>query len=82
MKRWNLLLAAIVILGLTGMVLACPMCKDSLAETKPDAANASLFAGGGGVSGGFNISIYCMILGFFTALSVVVINVARGLRKR
>jgi hypothetical protein len=82
MKRWTPYLSVLLVLALVGFAAACPMCKDSLANTKADGDNASLFAGGGfGVSGGFNTSIYAMILGFFTALGVVVFNIVRAIRK-
>ena len=82
MKRIQLWIGIAAVTVMCNAALACPMCKDSLTTTKADSASASLFAGGGaGIAGGFNYSIYCMILGFFLALAVVVINLARGLRK-
>jgi hypothetical protein len=82
MRRFQLWTIVAAVMGMANALVACPMCKDSLVTTKADAVSSSLFAGGGaGVSGGFNYSIYCMILGFFLALGVVIVNVGRGLRK-
>jgi len=82
MKRWTPLLAVLFLIAFVGVAAACPMCKDSLSTTPADSTSASLFAGGGaGVPGGFNYSIYTMILGFFTALGVVAFNVIKGIRR-
>ena len=82
MNRWTPYLTLLLLVLFVGLATACPMCKDSLQASKADGASASLFAGnGGGVAGGFNYSIYTMILGFFTALGVVAFNIIRGIRR-
>jgi hypothetical protein len=47
---------------------ACPMCKDSVANTDP------------GVAAGFNNSIYFMLLGFFGCLGLVARTIIKGVR--
>lgn len=78
MKRWTslltLVLTSLVLLVIVGAASACPMCKDSLSAR----ANNT---GGGSFGGGFNASIYCMLLGFFGAVGVVGFNLFRGIRK-
>ena len=82
MNRWTPYLSVLLVLVLVGLAAACPMCKDSISSSQADGASASLFAGnGGGVAGGFNYSIYIMILGFFSALGLVIFNIVRGIRR-
>jgi ABC-type anion transport system duplicated permease subunit len=79
MKR-NLLVVLFVIaivLLIGSAAHACPMCKDSLATAKNDLKNV----GGASVGGGFNNSIYLMLLGFFGAVGIVAFNVIRGIRR-
>jgi hypothetical protein len=66
---------------------ACPMCRDSIGASgsagavAPGAGDTSLFAGaGGGISGGFNVSIYLMFFGFAACLGIVMYNIVRGVR--
>jgi hypothetical protein len=78
MKRWTplltLVLFAVVLLAIAGAASACPMCKDSLSDKRNNIP-------GGSFGGGFNASIYCMLLGFFGAVSVVGFNLYRGIRR-
>jgi hypothetical protein len=65
MKKYFPLLMAIAILLLPAFASACPLCKDTIAQTSAD---TSPF--GGGISGGFNHSIYFMFVGFFACLGL------------
>ena len=80
MKRFtpllSLLLTVAVVLLIAGAAAACPMCKDSLATAKNDMQSA----GSASVGGGFNNSIYTMLLGFFGAVGLVAFNLVRGIR--
>ena len=82
MKRFYPLVTVLLVLTITllivGAASACPMCKDSLATAKNDMQNT----GGNSVGGGFNNSIYAMLLGFFAAVSLVTFNLVRGIRGR
>lgn len=81
MKRFEPLLTVLltlaIVLLIAGAASACPMCKDSIATTKNDLQNT----GGSSVGGGFNNSIYVMLLGFFGAVGVVAFNLVRAIRK-
>jgi hypothetical protein len=73
MKRFTPLLtiplAACAFLLLTAAVAsACPMCKDSVANTDSS------------VAAGFNNSIYFMLLGFFGCLGLVARTIIKGVR--
>ena len=65
-----------IILLIVGAASACPMCKDSLATAKNDMQNT----GGASVGGGFNNSIYMMLVGFLGAVGLVTFNLVRGIR--
>lgn len=56
------------VLSLTAAASACPMCKDSVANTD------------GNVAAGFNNSIYFMLLGFFGCLGLVARTIIKGIR--
>ena len=75
MKRWkfilSLLIIALALAAFAGAAWACPMCKDSLATAKNDLQQT----GGASIGGAFNKSIYTMIAGFFTALSIVAFSI-------
>ena len=81
MKRWKPVLTVLVVLAVVfvvaGAAMACPMCKDSLATAKNDMQST----GGASVGGGFNKSIYTMLLGFFGAVGVVTVNLVRAIKR-
>ncbi|MGH7178605.1 MAG: hypothetical protein ACREJC_14605 [Tepidisphaeraceae bacterium] len=52
--------------------LACPMCKDSVPNS--DAQQA------GGLPGGFNSSVYTLLIGFLTVLGLVSGLIIKGVR--
>ena len=60
MKRWTTALVPVLTLALTTAAWACPMCKDSIANS--DAQQP------GGVPGGFNTTIYFMLGSLFCVI--------------
>ena len=73
MNRWTPLLTVLQMLALSGVALACPNCKDSIA-TNGDGSSA------GGLPAGFNYSIYFMLLGLFAVLGFVGFTIMKGVR--
>lgn len=67
-----ILLSIALVLTLGAVVMACPACKDSIANT--DAQT------GGSVGAGFNASIYVMLGGFLGALGLVIRTIIKGMR--
>jgi heme/copper-type cytochrome/quinol oxidase subunit 2 len=74
MRRRQFLLALTLILALHSAAVACPMCKDSIANT--DAASA------GNLPGGFNTSIFIMLGAFLGVLGMVAGVIVKGIRGR
>lgn len=72
MRERIILSSLVVVLALTVAAVACPACKDTVANT--DAQTA------GSVGAGFNASIYVMLGGFFVALAIVIRTIVRGMR--
>ena len=72
MKRWIPRLAPLLTLALTTAAWACPMCKDSVANS--DAQQP------GGVPGGFNTTIYFMLGAFFCVLGMISTTLVKGAR--
>jgi len=63
----------------TSSASACPMCKDSVSDT----ARTGDFTGRGGqqsLPGGFNTSIYYMLIGLFAATGLVIGVIVKGIR--
>jgi len=50
--------------------LACPMCKDSIPNSDAQAAV--------GLPGGFNTSVYLMLIGFFACLGIMSFVITKG----
>jgi hypothetical protein len=87
MRRWTAALTgltALLLPTLNAAVMACPMCKDSI-------PNAEGPAGPGGPSdpsqmssaslpGGFNTSVYLMLIGLFVCMGLVAWTVIKGIR--
>ena len=73
MKRWTPLLAILLTLAIAGVALACPNCKDSIANTAESGISAGLPAG-------FNYSIYFMLAGLFCVLGFVGFTIVKGVR--
>lgn len=66
-----LILLAVLLLGPAGF--ACPMCKDSIPSS--DAQQA------GSLPGGFNNSIYFVLLSFFTVLGTLCAFIVKTIRQ-
>jgi hypothetical protein len=62
-RRWIPILAALCVLALNALALACPMCKDSIPST--DASQP------GAVPSGFNYSVYTLLIGVFAVAATV-----------
>jgi hypothetical protein len=73
MKRWTPLLSVLLTLAITGAALACPLCKDSIANTAESGTSSGLPAG-------FNYSIYFMLAGLFGVLGFVGFTIMKGVR--
>ena len=65
-------LSMLVVMIVCSAASACPFCAETIRHT--DAQTAS------SVGGAMNISIYCMFVGFFVALGIVVRTLIKGLR--
>ena len=72
MRRLLPILVFALTLALSGAVLACPMCKESVPTSDAQAA--------GGVPAGFNNSIFLMLGGLFVVMGFVAFTVIRGIR--
>ena len=67
MRRYTPVLSVVMVLVFASAALACPMCKDSIAET--GAAAQQQYGSGGpeaSLPSGFNFSIYYMLAGVFS----------------
>ena len=71
MKR----IAWFVVVGLMllpSLAAACPMCKDSIPNS--DAQQAA------GLPGGFNFSVYYMLVGLFVTIGISTTVIVKGVR--
>ena len=68
-KRW-ICSASMLICSVAS---ACPMCKDSIPHGET-AAQA------GALPGGFNTSIYFLLLGLFATIGLMTLGIVRGVR--
>ena len=66
------LIASIVLLANAASALGCPMCKDSVPAS--DAQSA------GGLPGGFNNSIYLMLVSLFCVIGMIAWTLVKGSR--
>lgn len=78
------LLAAIIlgsVLSLGALeARACPMCKDSIADTAKTGTPSGRGTDQGGIPTGFNHSVYIMLGGVFVTGALVVGVIAKGIR--
>ena len=72
-RGWMPMVSAIVVLGACAASLACPMCKDSIPSS--DAQQA------GALPGGFNNSVYLMLISVFTVFGFVITMIVRAIRQ-
>lgn len=81
MTKWTLALATLLMLAVTTAASACPMCKDSVPNPESEAAtNGSMGAPTSGLPGGFNTSVYMMLLSLFATLGFVSFMIVKNVR--
>jgi hypothetical protein len=73
MNRWVPPLSVLLVLAFAGAALACPNCKDSI-------ANGADGSSSGGLPAGFNYSIYFMLLGLFAVIGFVGFTIVKGIK--
>src|SRR3954467_9933673 len=73
MKRWMHALSLAFALAACGLASACPMCKDSI-------PNGESAAQAGSLPGGFNTSVYILLLGLFATIGLMTLGIVRGVR--
>jgi hypothetical protein len=81
-NRWaQVAVALLVVLVLSGVASACPMCKDSISDTA--AAPVGGMGGGpqAGLPGGFNVSVYVMLFSAFGVMGFVAHVIIKGVRE-
>ncbi len=66
------LLPLLIVLASSAAAFACPNCKDSIPQTGAEAA--------GNLPGGFNASIYTMLIGLFSVMGLVGTIIVKGIR--
>jgi len=77
MRRLTLLIVVAANLAFAASALACPFCKDTIANTNGQSAAS---ATGGGLQSGFNDSIYLMFISLFAMTGMVVFTMVKGAR--
>ena len=73
MSRFTPILTIVLTLALCGVAAACPLCKDAIPSSDAQAAGA--------LPGGFNISIYVMLLGLFAVIGGFGFFIVRTIRQ-
>jgi hypothetical protein len=72
MKRLTWIATFVMALLPTVAAVACPMCKESIPNSDAERA-ASL-------PGGFNVSIYLMLVGLFSVIGLMSFVIAKGVK--
>jgi hypothetical protein len=75
MKRWMFSISILCCSFACAIVSACPMCKDSIPNGEPGGP-----AQAGTLPGGFNTSVYFLLLGLFFTIGLISIGLVRGIR--
>ena len=74
MKRWIFAASMFVCSVLFSWgASACPMCKDSI-------PNGETAAQAGSLPGGFNTSVYVLLLGLFATIGLMTLGIVKGVR--
>ena len=74
MKRWPLKRFVVSLSFLAcSIASACPMCKDSI-------PNGESAAQAGSLPGGFNTSVYFLLLGLFATIGLTTFGLVKGIR--
>src|SRR5437764_15214199 len=78
MRRWTTTLAFVGLMTLSTAAMACPMCKDSI----PNADGGGTPGGPPSTSlpGGFNSSVYTMLIGFLGTLGFISYTIVNAIR--
>src|SRR3954470_7909698 len=80
MRRWTIALGTLLLIpALNAAVVACPMCKDSIPGAEGATGDPSQMSGGA-LPGGFNTSVYLMLVGFLGTLGLVGWTLVKGVR--
>lgn len=79
MKRLTSILIVVLAITLCGLASACPMCKDSIPGAEAATGDPSQMSGGA-LPGGFNTSVYLMLVGFMGTLGMISFVVVKGIR--
>jgi len=72
MRHISPILSVLLVLALCSAAMACPMCKDSLANGDP--------TGAGKLPNGFNTSIDIMLVGFLSVVGLVTGIIWKGIK--
>lgn len=78
MRRWTPYLSLFILFTLAATSFACPMCKDSIADTAKGNFNDP--AAQAGLPSGFNFSVYYMLIAVFSMMGLVIGVIAKGIR--
>lgn len=62
----------VISLAYASIALACPMCKDSIPNSDADSA--------AGLPGGFNYSVYYMLLSLFAVMGFIGVVIVKNIR--
>ena len=80
MRPWKIALGTLLLIPvLSAAVMACPMCKDSIPGATGETGDPSQMSGGA-LPGGFNTSVYLMLVGFMGTLGMISFVVVKGIR--
>jgi len=74
MKRRIIAFALLISVLACDFASACPMCKDSIPNGETNAAQA------GSLPGGFNTSVYILLLGLFGTIGLMTVGLVKGIR--
>lgn len=80
MKRLNVIVVPFVLLSMTAFASACPMCKDSIPGASGPGGDSMSGSTGGSLPGGFNTSVYMMLIGFLGCLGLVTKTIVQAVR--
>ncbi len=78
MRYLRLFILPLAVLAWSATSLACPMCKDSIADTAAGNINDPTLQTG--LPSGFNSSVYLMLIAVFSMMGLVIGVIARGIR--
>ena len=74
-RRWIAALSVVAMNGFAAAASACPMCKDSIADSAGNGVGPAA-----GLPSGFNVSVYLMLVGLFCVMGLVGGIIVKGIR--